>query len=101
MTKLQLDTLGVFTHYAGMQTSSLAKELLDQIEKFLARHDMAHTTFGRLSCNDAHAVRRLREGIGLTVRRVDIYRAFMAEYDAKSRGRVSAPNQSSRKVSRA
>ena len=96
--KLQLDMLGFFAQDAGMQTKSpIAVALLGEIEEFLERHAMPHTSFGRLACNDAHAVRRLREGIGLTVRRVDIYRAFMAAHDENSRGRVSTASQALRK----
>lgn len=62
------------------------KELLDQIDEFLKRHDMAPTTFGRLSCSDGSAMIRLRRGLGLTMRRAEQMRKFMADYESgKSR----------------
>lgn len=59
-------------------------ELLAEIEKFLEQHDMAPTTFGRLSCGDNHAVARLRKGLGLTVKRAETFRKFMDEYESLS-----------------
>jgi hypothetical protein len=54
--------------------------LLNEIEQFLADHQMAATTFGNRACGDLHAVRRLRQGLGLTVRRAERLRQFMREY---------------------
>lgn len=58
------------------------QELLGQIDEFLKRHDMAPTTFGRLSCRDVSAMIRLRKGLGLTMRRAEQMRKFMADYDS-------------------
>jgi len=59
-------------------------ELLKAIDEFLARHDMAPTTFGRLSCGDGAALGRLRKGLGITLRRAEQMRQFMSEYDRSS-----------------
>ena len=56
------------------------QELLSELEAFLDKTGMRPTTFGLLSCNDAHAIRRLREGYGVTMRRADTMRQFMRDY---------------------
>ena len=63
-----------------MGTMTSTQELLTELEAFLDKSGMPPTTFGLRSCNDAHAVRRLREGYGVTMRRADIMRQFMRDY---------------------
>ena len=54
--------------------------LLRDIEKFLIDHNLPATRFGKLACNDLHAVRRLRLGHGLTMRRAERLREFMRKF---------------------
>jgi hypothetical protein len=50
--------------------TEIERELLAQIEAFLARHpDMPPTTFGTLSCGSAHVVGRLKAGFGMNLKR--------------------------------
>jgi hypothetical protein len=61
---------------------STALKLLADIERFLADHDMAATTFGVLSVADRHQVERLRKGGDLTTERYDRVVKFMREFDS-------------------
>lgn len=75
------------------------KKLQDDIEAFLAQHGMAPTVFGRAACNNPHAVRRLRAGLGLTMRSAEQMRQFMATYKptkpvSKPRPRKRRPTES-------
>ena len=60
--------------------------LLREIEQFLVEHNLPATRFGRLACNDLHTVRRLRQGLGVTMRRVERLREFMRKYKDRSSG---------------
>jgi len=53
--------------------------LIDTVKDFLAAHEMAPTTFGRLAMNDPHFVRDLEAG-----------RRMFAETEAKARGFMEA-----------
>lgn len=87
-----------FSQYRHPMTT--AEQLLSEIEAFLKRTGMAATTFGLEACKDAHAVRRLREGYGLTIRRADQMRGFMQAYRPfppkrpKGNGRRNEPRAS-------
>lgn len=59
--------------------------LIEEIDAFVARHDMSPVTFGRLAMKDPHFVRDLRGDGREKPRRLwpeteDRVRAFMAEY---------------------
>ena len=51
--------------------------LLSEIEAFVAKRDMAESTFGRLAVNDWGFVKRLREGGNITFVTADKVRAFI------------------------
>lgn len=65
--------------------TTIADQLLADIERFLAEHEMKPTTFGWLSCRDKATVRRLREGLGITSKRIDQIREFMANFEGNGR----------------
>jgi hypothetical protein len=72
------------THAAAMpKLTEIEHELLVKIEEFLNHHDMPATTFGMLSCGSAHVVGRLRDGLGMNLKRYGRIRAFMREYPAE------------------
>lgn len=56
-------------------------DLLDEIETFLARHEVSATTFGRLAMNDPHFMRDIRGDRCLRPESVMKVRAFMRERD--------------------
>lgn len=61
----------------------IISELTDEVESFLVDNpEISATRLGVLACNDAHAVRRIREGLGITDRRIDQLRQFMTKYEA-------------------
>ena len=70
-----------------MRPMTSIQDLLSELEAFLAKHEMPPTTFGLRACNDAHAVRRLRDGYGLTMRRAETMRQFMRDYRPERPGR--------------
>jgi hypothetical protein len=71
---------------------STALKLLCEIERFLADHDMAATTFGKMAVKDVHQVHRLRDGGGLSTDRYDEIVKFMKNYrPAKDPIRKKAP----------
>jgi hypothetical protein len=57
-------------------------ELVAEIESFLARHEMAPTTFGMRACRDVHLVSRLRRGAGVNLSTVEKIQAFMRQFEA-------------------
>ena len=59
---------------------TISEKLLVEVERFMLRYNMPYTRFGELSCRDRNAVRRLREGHGITTRRYEQIKNFMAEY---------------------
>lgn len=91
MRSFSLTSEIVLTSLLYMTTKEL---LLTEIEAFLTWHDMAPTEFGELSCKDRHVVRRLRDGFGLTVDRLDEIREFMATFSPKPRRKRRQKNRS-------
>lgn len=60
-------------------------ELIERIERFCARHEMAESTFGRLAVNNPAFVSALRHpGRSPTLETLNRLAAFMAEADAKA-----------------
>ena len=54
--------------------------LMADIEAFLLRYDMAHTTFGKRAVNDVAFVQRMREGKDPRGSTIDAVRKFMDSY---------------------
>lgn len=63
--------------------------LLQEIEAFIARADMAASTFGRKSVNDGKLVGRLRSGSTVTLEKAARIRRFISE------GHVALPTTAS------
>jgi hypothetical protein len=61
------------------------EQLLADVEQFLKSEGMSPTRFGWLAARDYTAVTRLRQGKGITLRRADRYREFMASFKAEKR----------------
>lgn len=55
---------------------------LEEIEKFMARHDMNPTTFSLLCKNDPAFVLRIKRGRNPQADTIDEVRRFMKEYKA-------------------
>ena len=68
---------------------STRDQLLAEIEAFLACHNMAASTFGRLAINSHKIVHRLREGKDITTASADQLRAFMRDFPAERKPRPS------------
>jgi hypothetical protein len=68
-------------------------ELLGRIREFLARHEMAPTTFGRKATGNANLIKELEEGKSPSLRTVQKVANFMAEADehARLREKLDAP----------
>lgn len=74
-----------------MTRASFHDELRSDVEAFLAKTGLKPTRLGRLAANDAHAVSRLRAGLGITIRRADQLREFMAKFEAdQAKARAAA-----------
>jgi phosphopantothenoylcysteine decarboxylase / phosphopantothenate---cysteine ligase len=58
--------------------SGTAKELLGEIEGFLAQFDITPSKFGVAAVNDGHLVAKLRRGSSVTLKTADRVRAYMA-----------------------
>jgi len=58
--------------------SSTGKQLLAEIEAFLAEFGVAPTKFGLAAVNDGHLVKNLRAGASVTLRTADRVRDYMA-----------------------
>ena len=58
--------------------SGTAKELLGEIEGFLAQFDVTPSKFGVAAVNDGHLVAKLRKGNSVTLKTADRVRAYMA-----------------------
>jgi hypothetical protein len=54
--------------------------VLAEIEAFLSRTGMGYSRFGRDSVNNPAIVWRMRKGLGITARTIDLLRAFMAKH---------------------
>lgn len=60
------------------------KSLLAEIEAFLERHAMPHSTFGKSVVNDANYVKRLRAGGRTTLETAQKVRRFMSDHEAEA-----------------
>jgi hypothetical protein len=58
-------------------------DLLKEIERFLAKHELSETAFGQKAVNDGHFVRRLRERQNVTTDRLTRAWEFMRAEDTK------------------
>lgn len=58
-------------------------ELLSEIEKFIALHEMGERRFGTLALNDPHFVKDIRDSRSPSLRTVERVRSFMAGFGAK------------------
>jgi len=67
--------------------SGTAKQLLGEIEGFLAQFDITPSKFGVAAVNDGHLVAKLRKGSSVTLKTADRVRAYMASQ------RRAAPSQ--------
>ena len=61
-----------------MGMSGTTKELLAQIEAFLAETGLTPSKFGVAAVNDGHLVANLRKGHSVTLKTADKVRAYMA-----------------------
>jgi hypothetical protein len=55
-------------------------DLLSNIERFRAAHNLTERQFGKLVLNDHHFVDQLRQGRDLRMSTVERVRSFMANY---------------------
>ena len=56
---------------------TLQADLLAEIESYIAKADIAESTFGRRAVNDGKFVGRLRDGANMTLSTLDKARAYM------------------------
>lgn len=59
------------------------EQLIEQIDAFLKRTDMAPTRFGLETLGDGALLKNLREGRSLSLRNAQKVLTFMADYPAK------------------
>lgn len=57
---------------------SIAEQLLDEIDAYLAETGMAPTKFGIEAVNDGHLIRDLKDGVSIGAKKIDRVREFMA-----------------------
>ena len=57
---------------------SIAEQLLDEIDAYLAETGMPPTRFGIEAVNDGHLIRDLKDGVSIGARKIDRVREFMA-----------------------
>lgn len=55
----------------------MEKELLDEIEAYLAANPMGETYFGKVSCGNSELIRKLRTGRTITLETYQRVRAFL------------------------
>lgn len=65
-------------------------DILDDIERFIATHDIPPTSFGRRSIGDANLVENLKAGRELRRATRAKVRAFMSEYRPTTDGEITA-----------
>jgi predicted MarR family transcription regulator len=70
---------------------STREKLLADIEAFMKRHDMPHSTFGARALNDRMFVSRVRAGMDVRTRHLDTVRQFMADWDAANTALKKSP----------
>ncbi|WP_147291674.1 hypothetical protein [Sphingorhabdus pulchriflava] len=58
------------------------RQLLESIEAFIARHNMAPTRFGREAANEPAFIQSLRDGRAVTLKTANRLVAFMKQHDA-------------------
>lgn len=76
-------------------------QLVEKIEAFLYRHDMAPTRFGREATGNPNLLNDLRSGRSPSLRTVRKIAGFMAEQDAEQMaadGELSAAAAAARRV---
>ena len=78
-----------------MNSMNDVKSILNEIESFCRKHDLAETTFGKQAVNDGKFVARLRAGKSVTLRTLERVRAYMA-----SQGGVPAARSESAAAAR-
>src|SRR3970040_2274741 len=76
-----------------MNSMNDMKSILNEIEAFCRKQDLAETTFGKQAVNDGKFVARLRAGKSVTLRTLERVRAYMESQGgvppaAKSDGRA-------------
>jgi len=65
----------------GKQLHPQVRQLLEEIERFLANHGMSRTMFGKLATNDGKLVPRLEQySRATTLQTLDKVRDFMQDY---------------------
>src|SRR5262249_7678292 len=70
---------------------STARDLLEEIEAFLAASGIAATKFGLAAVNDGHLVANLRKGNSVTLKTADSVRAYMDALRAQATAPGPAP----------
>src|SRR5215510_4917743 len=63
--------------------SATGKELLGEIEGFLAQFQVTPSKFGVAAVNDGHLVAKLRKGGSVTLKTADRVRGYMASQRSK------------------
>lgn len=63
-------------------------QLIERIEAFLIRHDMAPTRFGREAANEASFINTLKNGRSVSLARANKVVAFMERYERERLGGV-------------
>lgn len=58
------------------------EQLIEAMEAFCERHDMAPTRFGREAAREAQLIQSLKSGRSISLSRANRIVAFMNEYDA-------------------
>lgn len=82
------DTLAILliAKYCGDMDSR--QQLVNEIEAFLAKHEMGAPEFGRLAMNDVAFVYRLRQGRDVRASTADRAREFMRDFRPLDRPRA-------------
>ena len=62
------------------------RDLLTDIEAFLAESGVSATKFGLAAVNDGHLIKNLRSGASVTLKTADKVRAYMAQQRSAASG---------------
>ena len=65
---------------------STTRDLLTEIEAFLAEFGVSPTKFGLAAVNDGHLIKNLRSGASVTLKTADKVRAYMAQQRSRGPG---------------
>jgi homoserine dehydrogenase len=65
------------------------RELVEQIDAFLARHKMAETRLGRATAGEASLIATIRAGRQPRLDTLNRLAAFMAEHEERNKGEAS------------